>query len=316
MNSYVTKSDAQTPEMQEWSFNWARRCFPRITPGGILSTGLGLCDYTSVGPLPCYTTGRRGEHRGRRLTWLRSTLWKHRRKLRSILNDFKVSVSSFVLFVFLCMSVCVCDTQAKQKKKGKMERGREHRLFQGIKPKPQDISDLEGKWVKQGGGKIQRRGKREYVKGTDKEMERERSLQRAAGKPPESSAQTNHKIPTKATKPGRGMTRLPSTHSVCVCIDTLLLLCMLYVIKESRQRGPRGRQVMQSTEEKERTRDRQEGREERKEELLLLGIWLSRNVLTVMSCTVGGGDWCILGNSAEVTPPVLQRYKVKTPVNY
>lgn len=68
----------------------------------------------------------------------------------------------------------------------------------------------------------------------------------------------------------------------------LLLLCMLAVIKESKQRGPRGRQVMQSTEEKERTRDRQEGREERKEELLLLGIWLSRNVLTVMSCTVGG----------------------------
>lgn len=71
---------------------------------------------------------------------------------------------------------------------------------------------------------------------------------------------------------------------------------MLSVIKESKPRGPRGRQVMQSTEEKERTRDRQEGREERKEELLLLGIWLSRNVLTVMSCTVGGGDWCILGN--------------------
>lgn len=68
----------------------------------------------------------------------------------------------------------------------------------------------------------------------------------------------------------------------------LLLLCMLSVIKESKQRGPRGRQVMQSTEEKERTRDRQEGREERKEELLLLGIWLSRNVLTAMSCTVGG----------------------------
>ena len=65
---------------------------------------------------------------------------------------------------------------------------------------------------------------------------------------------------------------------------------------------------MQSTEDKERTRDRQEGREERKDELLLLGIWLSRNVLTVMSCTVGGGDWCILGNSAKVTPPVFDCY--------
>lgn len=161
---------------------------------------------------------------------------------------------------------------------------------------------------KTGRGDKERRGKQDYLKGMDKEMEREREVFRGQLE----SLQNPLLKPTIKFRPKpwsrTGMTRLPSTHSVCVCVCTLLLLFMLSVIKESKQRGPRGRQVMQSTEEKERTRDRQEGREERKEELLLLGIWLSRNVLTVMSCTVGGGDWCILGNSAVVTPPVLECY--------
>lgn len=104
-------------------------------------------------------------------------------------------------------------------------------------------------------------------------MERERekeSLLRAAGKPPESSAQTNHKIPTRATKPVRGLTRVPSAHSGCVLlhlrvsvVDTLLLLCvhvLLRVIKGCEQRRPGGRRVMQSAEVKERTQGRQAGR--------------------------------------------------------
>lgn len=50
-------------------------------------------------------------------------------------------------------------------------------------------------------------------------MERKKpSLWRAAGKPPESSAQTNHKIPTKATKPVWGLTRVPSAHNGCMCV--------------------------------------------------------------------------------------------------
>lgn len=151
---------------------------------------------------------------------------------------------------------------------------------------------------------------------------------RAAGKPPESSAQTNHKIPTRATKSVRGLTRVPSAHSGCVLlhlrvsvVDTLLLLCVhvvLCVIKGCEQRRPGGRRVMQSAEVKERTQGRQEGREvgreERKEELLLLGIQLSRNVLTVMSYT-GGSGWgggCILGSCAEVTPPVLVPCRLQT----
>lgn len=46
--------------------------------------------------------------------------------------------------------------------------------------------------------------KRGKLKGRNKEIEGEREEQsrwRAAGNPPESSAQTNHKIPAEATKP-------------------------------------------------------------------------------------------------------------------
>lgn len=71
---------------------------------------------------------------------------------------------------------------------------------------------------------------------------------------------------------------------VCVCV------CVLYAIKGSEQRRPGGRRVMQSTEAKERTRGRQEGREGGEEGgIVASGIQLSRNVLTVMSYTVGLG---------------------------
>lgn len=82
------------------------------------------------------------------------------------------------------------------------------------------------------------------------------------------------------------------------------------MIKGSEAEGrPGGRRVMQSSGSERRGHEggRKEGREERKEELLLLGIQLSRNVLTVKSHTVGEKERCILGGSAEVTPPVLVR---------
>lgn len=50
---------------------------------------------------------------------------------------------------------------------------------------------------------------------------------------------------------------------IVVCTD--LLVYLPHVIKGSKQGRPRGRQVMQSTEAKERTRGRQEGREGREE---------------------------------------------------
>lgn len=127
----------------------------------------------------------------------------------------------------------------------------------------------------------------------------ERSLQRAAGNPPVSSPQTEHKIPNEATKPVRALTwcTLPTVR-VCVCLPlcvcgvytfflclcVVVYVCVPYVIKGSKQWRAGGRQVMQSTEVRERTRGRQEGREGgREEELLLLGIRLSRNVLMALS---------------------------------
>ena len=72
---------------------------------------------------------------------------------------------------------------------------------------------------KTGRGNKERKGKQGYLKGMDKEMEnerereqerererdreRDRSLERAAGELPESFAQTNHKIQTKAMKQDR-----------------------------------------------------------------------------------------------------------------
>lgn len=56
-------------------------------------------------------------------------------------------------------------------------------------------------------GRGKRGGKEKERKAEGKEQRdggsesRERRLCRAAGKPPESSAQTNHKIPTEASKP-------------------------------------------------------------------------------------------------------------------
>lgn len=71
-------------------------------------------------------------------------------------------------------------------------------------------------------GKKQKGARKEKEKNNEMEGERERggkeeSFQRAAGKPPESSAQTNHKIPAEATKPGRGLTRVPPARRGCVC---------------------------------------------------------------------------------------------------
>lgn len=142
----------------------------------------------------------------------------------------------------------------RRKRREREREGESEGISRGIKPKPQDISDLEGKWVKQGGwgwgvgvGARKEGGgeredekkerKRGNLKGRNKEMEREkRSLQRAAGKPPESSAQTNHKIPTKATKPVRGLTGVPSARNdvcaaamVCVCGLHTFTLCACYM---------------------------------------------------------------------------------------
>lgn len=71
-------TDGQTRETRDQGFNWARLCFPPLTRGyermtgrtGVVSASQGLCDYTSAGPLPSYTTGRIGEPRGAGLTWL------------------------------------------------------------------------------------------------------------------------------------------------------------------------------------------------------------------------------------------------------
>lgn len=120
----------------------------------------------------------------------------------------------------VCVSVCGCGferTPEKQKKKKGRERqsGSQAQAYpRGLKPKPLDISDLEGKWVKN----KQEPGKRGRKIKRWKEREgKAQSFQRAAGKPPESSAQTNHKIPAEATKPGRGLTRVPPARRGCVC---------------------------------------------------------------------------------------------------
>lgn len=133
------------------------------------------------------------------------------------------------------------------KRRERQREGESEGISRGIKPKPQDISDLEGKWVKQGGwggrwgrGQGGRAGERERERMKKNEEERKsegkeqrdgerekQSLQRAAGKPPESSAQTNHKIPTKATKPVRGPTGVPSARND-VCAAAIVCACGLH----------------------------------------------------------------------------------------
>lgn len=55
-------------------------------------------------------------------------------------------------------------------------------------------------------------------------MREEKGGKKGARATPESCTQTNHKIPTEATKPGRGLMRVAPAHSVCVCVD--LLVCV------------------------------------------------------------------------------------------
>lgn len=94
-----------------------------------------------------------------------STGRKHGRRLRSIRNELKpICHPLYCMCMCVCVSVCV---QAQQKKKrGKWKEGVSKGFSGGIKPKPQDISDLEGKWVKQGGGKKREEGKMRISEGS------------------------------------------------------------------------------------------------------------------------------------------------------
>ncbi len=59
----------------------------------------------------------------------------------------------------VCVCVCVCLSERKRdRKEGRDKKeGESKGISKGIKPKPQDISDLEGERVKQGGGRKERR---------------------------------------------------------------------------------------------------------------------------------------------------------------
>lgn len=72
-NKLLTRYDCDWwSDSWDQGFNWARLCFPPLTRGyermtgrtGVVSASQGLCDYTSAGPLPCYTTGRIGAANG------------------------------------------------------------------------------------------------------------------------------------------------------------------------------------------------------------------------------------------------------------
>lgn len=119
---------------------------------------------------------------------------------------------------------------------------------------------------------------------------------------------------------------MPSAHSGCVCLhlcvsvvrthvvctSVCVFVCVPYVIKGSEQRRPGARRVMQSTKAKEKTRGRQEGREGREE-----GGIVASGDPALQECADGHvphswGECCILGNSAEVTLPVLECYRLQT----
>lgn len=46
---------------------------------------------------------------------------------------------------------------SEHKGRERQREGESKAISKGIRPKPQDISDLEGEWVKQGGGRKERR---------------------------------------------------------------------------------------------------------------------------------------------------------------
>lgn len=184
---------------------------------GVLSACQGPCDYTSAGPVPCYTTQRIGEPRGTGLTWLQPELslhyknqltvtqwedvehqslfiycyWTIRFKMNKVLSDDSFSSENYdhffpssvlhvrivfwrlvqlqgtqatYMLIHVCVScvsweclqyVCVRVPEwarARQKGRERQKEGGSEGISKGIKPKPQDISDLEGEWVKKGGG--------------------------------------------------------------------------------------------------------------------------------------------------------------------
>lgn len=208
----------------------------------------------------------------------------------------------------MCVCACVRVRTSKTKKKEKAERGREQKHIQGDQTETTGYFWPWGRVGKAGRvGRGKRGGKEKERKAEGKEQRDggsesgERRLCRAAGKPPESSAQTNHKIPTEALKPVWGLTRVPSAHSLCVHICVCVCLCHAHIylcachmwLKGLSRGGQEADEWCNPWKQSRRHQGgRKEGREERKEELLLLGIQLSRNVLTVVAHTVG--ECCIL----------------------
>lgn len=69
---------------------------------------------------------------------------------------------------------------------------------------------------------------------------------------------------------------------------------------------------MQCTKAKERTRGRQEGREGREEGGIVASGDPALQECADSHVPQSQGECCILGNSAEVTPPVLECYRLQT----
>lgn len=148
--------------------------------------------------------------------------------------------------LFFCARVCVSErAPAGPKGREGKDEGRASQRDQNLNHRI--FLTFRANWVKQPqrGEKEKREGKtRGDLKGSNKGMARERERKRekkgiwtAAGKPPESSAQTNHKIPSRATKPIQALDQgaslatvhvsMPSTAYVCVRVQSAhsLLFC-------------------------------------------------------------------------------------------
>jgi len=110
-----------------------------------------------------------------------------------------------------CVCVCVRDRERERKREREGERERMH-IRGGIKPKPQDISDLEGEWVKPRGRREGGERKERERKGRNKEREIKRGAKSLEGSWSASRTlgSNNHDIPAEATKPGRGGGVLPT----------------------------------------------------------------------------------------------------------
>lgn len=205
-----------------------------------------------------------------------------------------------------CVHVWEC-AQARQKRRKRQREGESKSISKGIKPKPQDISDLEGEWVKLGGWGEERgeeKKKRGKLKERNKEMEGVKAgrgdfagqlenLQNPLLKP---TIKFQLK-PQNQYEDWRGFL-LPTVcvfTFVCVCLcHAHIYLCACHMWLKGLSRGGQEADEWCNPWKQSRRHQggRKEGREERKEELLLLGIQLSRNVLTVVAHTVG--ECCIL----------------------